>query len=62
VEHVERKEDTLIQAVRTHHHNTDSALLQTARCLKTEVLKETRKMKDSIEERTKERWQGKRMH
>jgi len=35
VEYVDRKEDPLIQVVRTHQHNTDSALLQTARCLKT---------------------------
>jgi len=43
VECVDRKEDPLIQAVRTHQHNTDSAVLQAARCLKTEVQKETRK-------------------
>jgi len=45
-----------------HQHNINSAVLQTAICLKTEVQKETRKMKDSIAEKTKERWQGKRMH
>ena len=56
------KEDPLIQVVRTHQHNTDSAVLQTARCLKTEVQKETRKMKDSIAEKTKERWHWNRMH
>ena len=53
-EYVDRKEDTLIQVVRTHQHNTDSAVLQTDRCLKTEVQKETRKMKKSIAEKTKE--------
>ena len=37
-------------------------MLQAARCLKTEVQKEMRKIKDSISEKTKERWQGKRMH
>ena len=37
-------------------------MLQTARCLKTEVQKETRKMKDSIAGKTKERWHGKRTH
>ena len=62
VEYVDRKEDRQIQVVRTHQHNTDSVMLQTARCLKTEVQKETRKMKDSITEKTKERWHGKRMH
>ena len=62
VEYVDRKEDPLIQVVRTHQHNTDSAVLQTSRCLKTEVQKETRKLKGSIAEKTKERWRGKRMH
>jgi len=62
VEYVDRKDDPIIQVVRTHQHNTDSAVLQTARCLKTEVQKETRKLKDSIAEKTKERWHGKRMH
>ena len=39
MEYVDRKEDPLIQVFRTHQHNTDSAVLQTARCLKTEVLR-----------------------
>jgi hypothetical protein len=55
VEYVDRKDDPLIQVVRTHQHNTDSAVLQTARCLKTEVQRKTRKMKDSIAAKTKER-------
>ena len=42
--------------------NNNVTVLQTARCLKTEVQRETRKMKDSIAEKTKERWHGKRMH
>jgi len=62
VEYVHRKEDPLIQTVRTHQHNTDSAVLQTARYLKTKVQRETRKMEDSIAEKTKERWHGKRIH
>jgi len=61
-EYIDRKEDPLIQVVRTHKHNTDSVVLQTARCLKTEVQKETRKIKESIAEKTKGKWQGKRMH
>ena len=61
VEYVDRKENPLIQVVRIHQHNTDSAVLQTARYLKTEVQRETRKMKDSIAEKIKERWHGKRM-
>ena len=61
-EYVDRKEYPLIQVVRTHQNNTDSAVLQAARCLKTEEQKKRRKIKESIVEKTKERWQGKRMH
>jgi len=43
VEYVDRKEDPLIQVVRTHQHNSDSAVLQTARFLKIEVQKKTKK-------------------
>jgi len=50
VDYLDRKEDPLIQFVRTQQHNTDSAVLQKARCLKTEVKNETRKIKDSIVE------------
>jgi hypothetical protein len=62
VEYVDRKEGPLIQVVRTHQHNTDLAALHTARCLRTEVQRETRNMKDTIAEKTKQRWHGKRMH
>jgi hypothetical protein len=58
MEYVDRKEYPLIQVVRTHQHNTDSTVLQTARCRRTEVQRETRNMKDSIAEKTKERWDG----
>ena len=58
---VNRQEYPLIQIIRTHQHNTDSAVLQTIRCLKTEVQKET-KMKDIIEVKTKQRWHGKWLH
>jgi hypothetical protein len=37
-------------------------MLQTARCFKTQVEIETRKIKDIIAEKAKERWHGKRMH
>ena len=53
VEYVDRKEDPLIQVVKTHQHNTDSAVLQTAGCLKAEVQRET-KLKESIAEKTKD--------
>ena len=42
-EYVDRKEDPLIQVFRTHQYNTDSAVLQTARCLKTELQRGTNK-------------------
>ena len=42
-EYVDRKENPLIQVVRTHQHNTDSAVLKAVKCLKSEVQKETRK-------------------
>jgi len=51
-EYVDRKEDPLIHVVRTHQQNTVSVVLQAARCLKTEVQKETRKIKESIAEKT----------
>jgi hypothetical protein len=35
VEHIDRKEDPLTHVFRTHRHNLDSAVLQTARRLKT---------------------------
>ena len=57
-EYVDRKEDPLIQVVRTHQHNTDSVMLQRARCLKKELQKETRKVKDSIADITKENGQA----
>jgi hypothetical protein len=37
VKYVERKEDPLLEIVRMYQHNINSAMLQTARCLKTEV-------------------------
>jgi hypothetical protein len=40
VEYVDRKEDPLIQVVRTHKHNFDLAVLQTTRRMKTEVQRE----------------------
>ena len=61
MEYVDRKEDPLMQVVRTHQQSTSSAVLQTARHLKAEVQRET-KIKVSIEEKTKERRHGKRMH
>ena len=61
VEYVHRKEDQLIQTVRTHQHNMRSAVLRAARRLKTESQSGTRQIKDSVTEKTKERWRKKRM-
>jgi len=51
LEYVDRKEDPLIWTARTHKHNTNSAALQTARCLKKELQAGTRQIKNSIEDR-----------
>jgi hypothetical protein len=45
VEYVESKEDPLIQIVRTHQHNTNSALLQTANKFKKFFQRETKQIK-----------------
>ena len=56
VEYVDRKEDPLIQFVRTHQHNINSAVLQTARCLKTAVQRGT---KQRIAKKRKQKKDGK---
>jgi len=61
VEYVDRKEDPLIQNIREHQHYSNSAMLQTTGYLKTEVWRGTRQVEDSIAEKTKERWEQKRM-
>jgi len=40
---VDGQENPLIQVVRTHQHNTDSTVLQTARFLKKKLQKENKK-------------------
>jgi hypothetical protein len=62
MEYVDSTKDPLIQIVRTQQNNTKSAMVQTARCLRTELQKGTRQIKYSIAEKTKEMWWGKRMH
>jgi hypothetical protein len=42
VEHMDRKEDPLTQFVRTHQHNINSAVLQTAKRFKGAVQRETK--------------------
>ena len=62
MEYIDSTEDPLTQIVRTHQHNNNSAMVQTARSLKRELQEGTRQIKGSIAEKTKERWRGKRMH
>ena len=61
-EYVDSKEHPLIRIVRTYQHTTHSPMLQTARSCRTELQRGIRKLKDGVEQKTKERWQGKRMH
>jgi hypothetical protein len=50
VDYIDRKKDPLMQVVKTHQHNSDSAV-QTARRLKIEVQSERREIKKSISEK-----------
>jgi hypothetical protein len=59
MEYVDSMEDSLIEIVRTHQHNTNYAM--SARNLKREFQRETRQI-DILPKNTKRRWQGKRMH
>lgn len=59
MEYVDSNEDPLIQIVRTHQHNTNLAMVQTTRSLKRKLRRGTGQIKDSIAEKTKERWLGK---
>ena len=61
VEYAE-KEERLIQIVRTHQHNINSAMSQTARRLKRELQRRTRERNETIAEKIKGRWRGKRLH
>ena len=47
-QYVDRKKDPLIKIVGMHQHNINSAMLQTARCLKIELHRGTRQIKESI--------------
>jgi hypothetical protein len=62
VEYAESKEDPLIQIVRTHQHNTNSALLQTPNKFKKSFQSETKQMKNIITQNMKEKWEEERMH
>jgi NAD-dependent SIR2 family protein deacetylase len=58
VKHVESKEDPLIQIVRTHQHNTNSALLQTANKFKKSFQNKTKQIKN-ITQNIKGKWEEK---
>jgi hypothetical protein len=60
VEYAESKEDPLIQIVRTHQHNTNSALLQTANKFKKSFQSETKQIKNIITQNLKGKWEEKR--
>jgi hypothetical protein len=62
VKYVENKEDPLIQIVRTHQHNTNSALLQTTNKFENSFQSETKQIKSIIPQNLKEKWEEKRMH
>jgi hypothetical protein len=59
VEYVENKEDPLIQIVRTHQHNTNSALLQTANKFKKSFQSATKQIKNIETQNLKEKWEEK---
>ena len=61
-EYVDSKKHPLTHIVKMYQHTTNSAMLETARSLKTELQRGTRQLKDRAAQKTKERWQGKRMH
>jgi hypothetical protein len=48
VEYIESEEDPLIQIVRTHQHNTNSALLQTANKFNKAFQSETKQIKNKL--------------
>jgi hypothetical protein len=57
VKYVESKEDPLIQIVRTHHHYTNSAMLQTANKFKKYFQSEKKQIKNIITQNIKGKWE-----
>jgi hypothetical protein len=64
VKYVDRNEDPQVQTFRKHRHNISSAVIQTARSVKTEIQREIGqiRVKNSTAEKTKEIWGGKKMN
>ena len=59
LEYVDSKEYPLIQMFRMHQHNFSPVVLQTVICMKRELQRGTRKIKDSTVEKTKKNGKGK---
>jgi hypothetical protein len=57
VEYVESKEDPLTQIVRTHQHNTNSTLFQTANKFKKSYQSETKQIRNMIAQNIKEKFE-----
>jgi hypothetical protein len=62
VEYVESKEDPIIQIVRTHQYNTNSALLQIANRFKKSFQSEIKQIQSTITQNIKGKWEEKRIH
>jgi hypothetical protein len=62
MDYVDSKEGPLILTVRRHKHNPKATMSQTARRLKTQLRRRTKQIKIIIAEKTKERWQEKRIN
>jgi hypothetical protein len=56
MDYVDRNEDPPIQIVGMHEHITNSAMLLTATSIKRELQRVITHIKDSVAEKTKERW------
>jgi ribosomal protein S4 len=62
MKYVENKEDPLIQIVRTHQHNTNSAMLQTYNKFKKSFKNETKQIKNIITQNKKRKMGRKKYH
>jgi hypothetical protein len=60
-EYVEHTQNPLVHIVRTHQHNTDSPLLQTATNFKKSLQSDTKQIKNTIARNVKKRWEAKRL-
>jgi hypothetical protein len=61
-EYVKHTEDTPMQIVRTHQHNTSSSLFHTATSLQKSLQNDIKQIKTTIARNLKERWEAKRLH